>query len=1034
MLSSALLNASILNAVDSCIEGRNPIRVNHPSAVALFTFLVANRLNERLGVVIEDGYENTDVYWRDVCSFFGEGVNPFPSFYDGVGSVPGFISKKRRDFECSYSTLLNKMSQVGMVCESALSYPFGVQGIDQKTPLKISSGGAFSRESIIEQLSIWGYKNTDCCVAPNTYAVRGGIIDIYPTNTNRPIRVEFFSNTVESVRYFDEKTQRSSKEEGGVNIFPPVDLNNEAATRFGDIYKDYYKNILYITQFGLGFSKKPVGGARGLYVENVDTPSLEKKEFVDRVESWRNEFESIFVFNPAEVGCSFSSFIKTVRMPISSGFRIGELGLVCVSTPKAPLKKPPSAAYPKSLPIERFQKLSEIEWGDFLVHVDFGIGVYRGLSLVGKRGAEEENIKIEYKDGAVVHVPVNRFGRVHKYIGSGGAQPQVSRLGSGVWEKQKQITKKSVASVVEHLIKTHKTRKTPRGFSYSNDVGLMSRLEQSFPHRETEDQVFAIREINNDLDGATPMDRLLYGDVGFGKTEVAIRAIMRAVISGRVVFFLSPTTVLSDQHYITCESRLGPLGVSVDLLSRFKTKKQQQEIIERLHRGGLDVLVGTHRILGDDVPTKNLGLLIVDEEQRFGVKHKEAIRRLKTRVDILTLTATPIPRTLQQSLIGIRDTSKIKTPPTDRLPIDTAVGYFDWIQVKSAIQDEVDRGGQVYFLHNDIGSLPYYFDKIKEAFPSLRISIAHGQMNSRKLEKTILSFFDGTIDVLLCTTIIESGLDVQNANTIIINDAQNFGLAQLYQIRGRVGRGSRQAFCYLYIPKNTRLLPDAYQRLRAIEHYSSLGSGYGVAMRDLEIRGAGNLFGYEQSGEISKVGLELYNKILSSALDEKHGGGDGLKKEHLSVVFPEDAYLGQDYMPLVQDRLDFYQRISSVTTNDALQNIKEEARDRFGRFSNKEENLFIVSEIQCRLYPHPFTKCVVGSSGVVFTLSSLPDGCESGLFFQKMGDVFSAQPIPYNISTTKSGVLELSFSTKTVVGGLRFARKFDRLFSRVISG
>ena len=1028
MLNSAFLNQRICRAVTDCINKARPILISLPAAQAVFTYLIAKKAGGPFGVIIKGSHLGLDILSRDICALFGESISFFPPFLEDETSVPGFVSEKRRVFERSYSSVIDKTSKFGLAFEPVLSYPVGSKG----RRLLIKKGAPPSRGGLVEALTLWGYKNADHCQTPKTYAVRGGIVDFFPTNTKRPVRVEFFSNHIESVRYFNEDTQRSTEIVEKVSVLPPVEFLDKKLP-FVDAFKTHYTKILYITPSGLSFLDREVGGHDELYVESLGVPTLGRGDFIDKVDGLGPIYESLYFFNPTRQVFSFSSSVKTEEVALSEGFKIESLGLACVRAPGRPPAAPPPKAFPGVVPVERLRGLSEIEWGDFLVHVDFGVGVYRGLSLVGKPGSEEENIKIEYRGGAVVHVPVNRFGRVHKYIGTGGGAPQISRLGSGQWEKQKQITKKSVAAVVDYLIKAYRSRSKPRGFSYSYDEELMGRLEQSFPHRETEDQLVAIEEINNDMDKNNPMDRLLYGDVGFGKTEVAIRAAMRSVISGRLVFFLAPTTVLSNQHYITCKNRLGDLGVSVELLSRFKTKKQQQEIIERLHRGNLDVLVGTHRLLGDDVPTKNLGLLIVDEEQRFGVKHKETIRRLKSRVDILTLTATPIPRTLQQSLIGVRDTSKIETPPRERLPIKTTVSFFDWGSIASSIRFETDRGGQVYFLHNDVGALPYYYDKIKNLFPELRVSVAHGQMGSRELEKTILAFFDGAIDVLICTTIIESGLDVQNANTIIINNAQNFGLAQLYQIRGRVGRGNRQAYCFLSIPKNSHLPPDAYQRLRAIEHYSTLGSGYRVAMRDLEIRGAGNIFGYEQSGEISRVGLELYNKILSAALDESQNGGGREKKELLSVVFAGDAYLGSDYMPLVQDRLTFYQKISSNTSKKGLLEIKEEAVDRFGQFSNKEENFFILSEIQCGLYPHPFTKCVVGSSSVVFTLSSLPPGLDGGLFFKNMESVFSSQPIPYKISTTQKGFLELSFSTKTLSSGLLFARKFDRLFSRVMS-
>ena len=1029
MLNSALLNRRICRAVTDCINKTRPILISLPVAQAVFTCLIAKKVGGPFGIIIKDSHLELDVLSRDVCALFGESLSVFPPFLEDETSVPGFVSDQRRVFERSYASVLDKTSKFGLVFEPVLSYAVGSRG----SRLLIKKGALQSRGDLVQALTLWGYKNTDHCQTPKTYAVRGGIVDFFPTNKKRPVRVEFFSNHIESVRYFNEDTQRSIETVEKVSVLPPVEFLDKQSS-FVNTFKTHYANILYITPSGLSFLDREVDGRGGLYVESLGVPTLEKGDFIDRVDKLSSIYESLYFFNPTRQVYSFSSSVKTERVALSGGFKIESLGLACMRAPGRPCVTPPPKAFPGTVPVERFRGLSEIDWGDYLVHVDFGIGVYRGLSLVGKPGSEEENIKIEYGGGAVVHVPVNRFSRVHKYVGSGGAPPPISRLGSGQWEKQKQITKKSVVAVVDYLIKAYKSRAKPRGFSYSYDNELMGRLEQSFPHQETEDQLLAIEEINSDMDKQSPMDRLLYGDVGFGKTEVAIRAAMRSVVSGRAVFFLAPTTVLSDQHYITCKNRLGDLGVSVELLSRFKTKKQQHKIIERLHLGNLDVLVGTHRLLGEDVPTKNLGLLIVDEEQRFGVKHKEAIRRLKSRVDILTLTATPIPRTLQQSLIGVRDTSKIETPPRERLPIKTVVSFFDWKSIASSVRFETDRGGQVYFLHNDIGALPYYYDKIKALFPELRISVAHGQMSSRELEKTILAFFDGTIDVLICTTIVESGLDVQNANTIIINNAQNFGLAQLYQIRGRVGRGNRQAYCFLSIPKNAHLPPEAYQRLRAIEHYSTLGSGYSVAMRDLEIRGAGNIFGYEQSGEISKVGLELYNKILSAALDESQKGGGHDKKELLSVVFAGDAYLGSDYMPLVQDRLAFYQKISSATSKKALFEIKEEVVDRFGGFSNKEENFFILSEVQCGLYPYPFTRCVIDSSSTVFALSSLPSGLGDGLFFQNVERVFSSQPIPYKISTTQRGFLEMSFSTKTLSGGLLFARKFDRLFSRVMSG
>lgn len=1033
LVDLALKNPKILSLVDACVFNGTPLMVSLPSAQAFLACLISTRLSDKLGIVINDSH-NDEALSRDLSSFFGDVLAVFPSFKDGHSNVSGFASKERLLFERSLGLIVSGESTTGAVKESALAYSLG-GGFDKAGPqIKVTVGNEASRALLIEKLESWGYENVERCFSPQTFSVKGGIVDVYPTNRAHPIRFEYFSNTIESIREYDEESQRSLKEFNSATISQPIGLNENKGASFRQVFKSYYKNLLYITKDSLSFKNKVNNDRLDVYVEPIKAPLLEKADFIKKVDSWASACSSVYVFNPKRVGFQFSGNIQEVYSAISSGFRIKPTGLVCVAAPKQRQLKTKRPPLPFGVEAQQFGALNEIEWGDLLVHVDYGIGVYRGLSIVGKKGSEEENIKIEYKDGGLVYVPINRFGRVHKYVGSGGAEPTLSRLGSGVWEKQKQVTKKSVASVVEHLVSSYKSRMEPRGFSYTNDKNFLDQLEMSFVHEETPDQLAAIDDIYSDLDKPYPMDRLLYGDVGFGKTEVALRAAMRVVVSGRAVFFLAPTTVLSDQHYITCKSRLSPLGVEIELLSRFKTKKQQSEIIERLHRNQIDVLVGTHRLLGKDVSTNNLGLLIIDEEQRFGVKHKETIRRLKSRVDILTLTATPIPRTLQQSLVGIRDTSKIETPPTERLPIETSVGYFNWEEVKRAILFETSRGGQVYFLNNDISTLAGYYENITALIPHISVSIAHGQMGSRELEKTVLAFFDGTIDVLLCTTIIESGLDVENANTIIINDAQNFGLSQLYQIRGRVGRGKRQAHCFLFIPKNTKLLSDANQRLRALQHYSALGSGYGIAMRDLEIRGSGNLFGYEQSGEVSRVGLELYNKILSSALNEEQGRADSVEKEPMAVIYSQDAYLGSDYMPLVQDRLGFYEKISKVRRIEDLNDIKNEALDRFGRFSNKEESLFFLSEIRCRLYAYPLTKCKIEPLSVVFSLSSVPNGLEPSAFLKNLEVVFKNQPTPYKVSPQRGGVLDIVFFTKTIEQGLSFAVNFDRLFSQVVSG
>ena len=715
----------------------------------------------------------------------------------------------------------------------------------------------------------------------------------------------------------------------------------------------------------------------------------------------------------------------------SSGFIIPSLDVGCCVVPgSAPLQK--EQRFFGGMTHSKVSSLSDLVWGDFLVHQDFGIGRYRGLQRVSSGGAEEENIKIEYDRGGSVYVPISKFGRVHKYIGS-GKNPKLSSLGSSLWNKQKLQTKKSAEKDVQALIELYLSRKNNRGFIYKPDPDLLSALKSSFVYQETEDQQKAIFDVLGDMGKKTPMDRLVYGDVGFGKTEVALRAIVSVVSSGRCVFFLSPTTVLSDQHYITCKNRLSPLGLNVELLSRFRTKKEQGEVLSKLERGGVDVLVGTHRVLGKDVSTKRLGLLVVDEEHRFGVKHKEYIRSLKKRVDVLTLTATPIPRTLQQSLVGIRDTSKIETPPRNRLPISTRVVRFNWSLVSAAIKKELSRGGRVYFVNNDIKSLAFYQEKIVGLVPEASVGVAHSKMTSQSLEGSVLGFFSGKINVLVCTSIVESGLDVQNANTMIINGAQNFGLSQLYQIRGRVGRGGVPAFCFLCVPKNHTLSKDSFQRLKAVEHYTALGSGYSIAMKDLEIRGAGNLFGFEQSGHIARVGLSLYNKILSETINEKRGLVRAQGRRPVSVSFDGIALFGVEYMPLVEDRLYYYQRLSKAEKLGEVLQIKEEVLDRFGKMTKEVKNLFLVGRAKVSFFHLSPRRVVFKKRSVSIVLGGLPDGFEMGLVLSFFKKLEKESGITARVEQEKKNRLAFLFEGLGLKKGVNICEVFDSLFSRVIT-
>jgi transcription-repair coupling factor (superfamily II helicase) len=527
------------------------------------------------------------------------------------------------------------------------------------------------------------------------------------------------------------------------------------------------------------------------------------------------------------------------------------------------------------------------------------------------------------------------------------------------------------------------------------------------------------------MDKEAPVDRLVCGDVGFGKTEVALRAIMKSVLSKKQSVFLCPTTILADQHFITCTERLGPLGIKIGLLSRFKTKKEQLKTLSLLQKKEIDVLIGTHRILSQDVVIPELGILVVDEEHRFGVSHKEKIRSMKQQVDVITLSATPIPRTLQQSLVGIRDVSLIQTPPKSRKPIETTVRYFDWDTICIYIERELSRGGQVYFLHNRVDGLSFLTHKLQNAFPRVVVENIHGQMSSKELESKILSFFNGGIDILACTTIIESGLDVTNANCIIVNDAQNFGLSQLYQIRGRVGRGQNQAHCLLLVPRK-QLEQRAHRRLKTLEQYTSLGSGYDISMKDLEIRGAGSLFGYKQSGHISSVGFEMYCDLLKSEVDlVMENGGD---VRFPNIAFSEDALINESYVENPTQRLEFYNHFSRAKTTDDLLKIKHELSDRFGSIPIETKNLLFISRARVLFKNTAVSKLSINEGGVVLVLDDIGPYLSLDKLFSALDSFSRVENVSHAFGKTKSGKLSVSLSAAGIVSSMRLLLKCSRLF------
>jgi transcription-repair coupling factor (superfamily II helicase) len=587
----------------------------------------------------------------------------------------------------------------------------------------------------------------------------------------------------------------------------------------------------------------------------------------------------------------------------------------------------------------------DLKPGDYVVHLDHGIGLFHGLKTIGLQEGSKEFVLLTYQNDAKLYVPVERLDLIQKYSSMGGTRPTLDRLGGTTWARTKTRIKKSMRDMAEELLKLYAQRRMVPGYAFSPDTAWQQEFEDAFEFELTRDQVDALDAVKTDMEAPRPMDRLLCGDVGYGKTEVAMRAAFKAVMDGKQAAVLAPTTVLAFQHYNTLKQRFTAFPIRIQLLSRFRSPKEQKQILEDLEMGNVDLIVGTHRLLSKDVVFKDLGLVVVDEEQRFGVTHKERLKSMKTHVDVLTLTATPIPRTLNMALLGMRDMSTIETPPKNRLAIQTSVLKYSSDVIRSAIEMELARNGQVYFLHNRVETIHSVAAKVQQLVPQARIGIAHGQMNERELERIMLKFVQDELDVLIATTIIENGLDIPRANTLIVDRADLYGLSQLYQLRGRVGRSDRRAYAYLLIPSDEALSEIARKRLAAIREFSDLGTGFRVAALDLEIRGAGNLLGGEQHGHIETVGFDLYCQLLERTVEELRGEKPE-EEISTSINLNLDIRIPEPYIADAGQRLRMYKRISSAATREELDTLRQEMVDRFGQYPEPVENLFHYAQLR----------------------------------------------------------------------------------------
>ena len=855
----------------------------------------------------------------------------------------------------------------------------------RKSLLKLKVGDEISHDDIVDSLFESGFERVDFVAEPGHFAIRGAIVDIFSYSYNDPFRISFFGDEVESINIFDCNTQLSKEKVVEAEIYPDI-----ASSEEGEGLVQLASLLPEDTLVWLDSSD--------MYRNREFWPYLEKfrRIFMELPLSRQNEDAVRFNISPQPVfNKNFELLTEDIRKRLEEGYRVRIYGEKQSQLDRLKsILSQNGGIMPEFIPhcnihngfidnddkvccysdheiFDRFHRVSlrrtvekseqltindltSFAIGDYIVHIDYGVGVFGGLvRMKDDKGRMHEVVKLIYKDNDVVFVSVHALHKISRYKSKDSEPPKIHKIGSKVWQNLKASTKSKVKDIAKDLIQLYAKRKSAKGFAFSGDTYLQQELESSFMYEDTPDQERAVQAVKRDMEDDCPMDRLVCGDVGFGKTEVAVRAAFKAVADSKQVAVLVPTTILALQHFNTFKNRLKDFPCNIDYVSRLRTAKEISDIQKRLKAGTLDIVIGTHKLVGKGFEFKDLGLLIIDEEQKFGVSAKEKLRQLKASVDTLTLTATPIPRTLQFSLLGARDLSIISTPPPNRIPVQTEIMLFDHDEIKKIINYEINRGGQVFFVHNRVEELQSVYDILHRLVPDMKICLAHGQMEAKVLENKILDFMAGDYDMLLCTTIIENGLDIPNANTIIINQAQNIGLSDLHQLRGRVGRSNRRSFCYLIVPPLVSITEDARRRLKAIESFSDLGSGFNIAMQDLDIRGAGNLLGAEQSGFITDMGFETYQKILAEAMEEL-GFETGISSRSSGDNFVSDCTIETDQLALIPDsyidmtaeKIRIYKELDSLTSEKALINMKNRLTDRFGKMPVELERLFDIVRIR----------------------------------------------------------------------------------------
>ncbi len=962
------------------------------SFVRLFLTDNFTKISDKKFLFITSNEQNCLKYQNDLKKAFNLNCEIFPAqeismyenldrnFYDYAKQIE-ILSKKPNLVISPVKALLEKFPNEIFLKQNSINLKIG----DEINTLKFA-----------ERLVNIGYKRVTMVTDIGEFSIRGDIIDVFSLN-KEALRIELWGDEITDLRFFNNQTQKSTEKTLFATILPLIsdaktdisllkhfskneyilifDESSEIYSKHDFFDKEYQKqaeenelkDYLHVTTDEF---RKTNFAFQRIYLNNFIDDNFEKiiefesstapkfnakideivkfikskpdfklliaSDYPNRIREILNE-ENIFEYETIENLASNGCISEDFKFLLLTDKELFNKRSKEITSSKRNYYKE-SADF--------LENVNDIREGEFIVHSIHGVGIYKGLTQQEIDGQLKDYLTIEYACGDKLHMPAEQVNLLCRYRGAGSAKPKLSRMGGSDWTNTKTKAKKAVEEIAYDLLRLYANRKIASGIEFDKDTAWQVELEDGFEYVETPDQMKAITEVKTDMENSQPMDRLICGDVGFGKTEVAIRAIFKAVNSGKQTAIIVPTTILAMQHFETISERFKPFGVRVELLSRFRNKKEQKETLKHLALGECDVVIATHRLLQKDIIFKDLGLLVIDEEHRFGVKHKEKLKTLKENIDIISMSATPIPRTLYMSLSGIKDISIINTPPKNRLPIKTIVAEFNEEIIKKALLHEIERGGQIFFLHNQIETIELIKQKIQDIVPSARIAIGHGQMDEKMLENIILDFTKKEYDILLCTTIIENGLDIPNANTIIINNADRFGLAQLYQLRGRVGRCEKQAYCYCLYRKNKEITKEARDRLKSIKEFTTLGSGYQIAMRDIEIRGVGNILGTKQHGHMINVGFDTYCQLLEETVQEIQG--ENIKKEIPTIVdINVTAYIPDEWVGSVEQKMIEYKRLADVNSTNELDYIIEQWKDRFSKAPDAVENL--IKLIRLRL-------------------------------------------------------------------------------------